>query len=229
MQNMLIGAVIAFLLTAANPAPAAERLPLPANAPVTVEFAVSDMGNVMDLAGAWEVFQDAHDGNGFRLLIVSDKKGPVHLTGGMTVMADYSYAEAPPAELVSVGAQGGSPALIAWLKARHTAGGIIMSVCTGAFKLGAAGLLDGKTATTHHDFLASFHEKFPKVTLVPGNRYVRSDDTIFTAGGLTSGIDLALHMVALYYGEKEAASTANYMEYSGTGWRSPVGASPTSD
>ncbi len=229
MRNVLIGALIAAVFIAANSAYASERLPLPAKGPVTVEFAVSDMGNVMDLAGAWEVFQDAHNGEGFRLLIVSDKKGPVHLTGGMTVMADYSYGDAPPAELVSVGAQQGSPALIAWLKARHAAGGVIMSVCTGAFKLGAAGLLDGKMATTHHDFLPSFHEKFPKVTLMPGNRYVKSDETIYTAGGLTSGIDLALHIVALYYGEKEAASTANYMEYSGTGWRSPAGASPTSD
>lgn len=229
MRNVLLGALIALVVIAAGPAPAAERLPLPANGPVTVEFAISEMANVMDLSGAWEVFQDAHDGTGFRLLIVSDRKGPVHLTGGMTVMADYSYADAPPADLVSVGAQQGSSALIAWLKARHIEGSTIMSVCTGAFKLGAAGLLDGKKATTHHDFLASFHEKFPKVTLMPGIRYVQSDGTIFTAAGLTSGIDLALHMVALYYGEKEAAAVANYMEYSGTGWRSPEGASPTTD
>lgn len=226
MRIEQIGAFIALDVLVAIPAFAAERLPLPEKGPVTVEFAISDMANVIDLAGAWEVFQDAHEEKGFRLLIVSDKKGPVHMTGGMTVMADYSYEDAPPAELVSVGAQRGSPALTAWLQARHAAHGVIMSVCTGAFKLGEAGLLDGKSATTHHDFYSSFHEKFPKVTLVPGNRYVQSDDTIFTAGGLTSGIDLALHMVALYYGEKDAESTARYMEYSGTGWRSPVNASP---
>jgi transcriptional regulator GlxA family with amidase domain len=217
---------LALYLAVVRPASAEERLPLPVQGPVTVEFAISETANVMDLAGAWEVFQDARGGSGFRLLIVSDKKGPVHMTGGMVVTADYSYEDAPSAELVSVGAQRGSHALYAWLQKRHDAGGIIMSVCTGAFHLGAAGLLDGKPATTHHDYLSQFHKMFPTVILMPGNRYIRSEDRIFTAGGLTSGIDLALHMVALYYGESEAGNTANYLEYSGIGWRVPAGASP---
>ena len=228
MQNQTQAAIFALCL-AAGPALAADHLPLPKQGPVTVEFAVSENANVMDLAGAWETFQDAHDGQGFRLLIVSDKKGPVHMTGGMVLMADYSYDDAPAADLVSIGAQKGSPAQVAWLKARHAAGAILMSVCTGAFRLAATGLLDGKSATTHHDFFAQFHARFPRVTLSPGDRYVRSDRNIFTAGGLTSGIDLALHMVALYYGEADARKTARYMEYTGTGWLVPTGASPTSD
>jgi transcriptional regulator GlxA family with amidase domain len=93
-----------------------------------------------------------------------------------------------------------------------------MSVCTGAFQLGAAGLLDGKRATTHHDAFENFKKQFPKVTLIEGQRFVQSDDVIYTAGGLTSGIDLALHVVERYYGRQAAMDTAKYMEYESTHW-----------
>src|SRR5437867_5386255 len=93
------------------------------------------------------------------------------------------------------------------------------SVCTGAFKLGEAGLLDGKPATTHHDFFDRFAMKYPKVKLQKGKRFVQSDDRTFTAGGLSSGFDLALHVVDLYYGREVAQRTATYMEYEGTGWK----------
>ena len=96
---------------------------------------------------------------------------------------------------------------------------LILSVCTGAFKLGEAGLLDGKPATTHHDFFDRFAMKYPKVKLQKGKRFVQSDDRTFTAGGLSSGFDLALHVVDLYYGREVAQRTATYMEYEGTGWK----------
>ena len=214
------------------------HLTAPAHGPMNVLFVVTDSANVMDIAGAWEVFQDTtvptrgtslDDQVPFRLFVVSDTKAPVHLTGGMTIVPNYTFADAPAASLIVVGAQSGAPGLAGFLRERHASGDTILSVCTGAFKLGAAGLLDGKPATTHHDYLGAFHKKFPQVTLMPGNRYIQSDATIFTAGGLTSGIDLALHIVALYFGPDAAARTANYMEYSGTGWKSPKGASPVAD
>ena len=200
-----------------------------AHQPITVEFAVSESANVMDLAGPWEVFQDAHDWKGFRLVIVSDKKGPVHMTGGMTLEAQYSYDDAPPADIISVGAQNGSLALRRWLTERYASGTEIMSVCTGAFQFAAAGLLTGKQATTHHDFYDELRAKFPSIKVVPGDRYVQSGPKLYTAGGLTSGIDLALHVVAVYCGEKDAAQTADRLEYTGTRWRSPKGTSPVSD
>jgi len=87
-------------------------------------------------------------------------------------------------------------------------------VCTGAFVLGRAGLLDGRTATTHHDFWDDFERTFPKVKLERGPRFVEHE-RIATAGGLTSGIDLALRVVERYYGRGTALTTANYMEYEG--------------
>jgi transcriptional regulator GlxA family with amidase domain len=198
--------------------------------PIPVAFAITDSATMIDFAGPWEVFQDVMLDEGsshaaimpFRLYTVGDVREPVTVTGGMKVVPDYTFADAPPPKVVVVGAQRGSPALLKWLQAvaarRDT--DVVMSVCTGAFKLGDAGLLDGKAATTHHDFFDSFSERFPRVELKPGRRFVQSDDRIFTAGGLTSGVDLALHIVARYYGEAVASKTAAYMEYQGTGWRS---------
>jgi transcriptional regulator GlxA family with amidase domain len=88
-----------------------------------------------------------------------------------------------------------------------------MSVCTGAFKLASAGLLNGKKATTHHEYLDAFAKKFPDVQLERGSRFVQSSDVIYTAGGLTSGIDLALYIVEKLYGRETADRTAAYMEY----------------
>ena len=235
LRTALICIVLVTAASAALAEPAA-RLVAPPGRAIKVAFVVTDSANVMDLAGPWEAFQDAGvatsgtagEGNPpFELYVVSETKAPVEMTAGMNILPHYTFADAPAPDIVVVGAQKGSDSLVPWLRAQYAQGHIIMSVCTGAFKLAAAGLLDGKRATTHHEYFKSFAERFPKVTLVPGNRFVQSDARIYTAGGLTSGVDLALHIIALYFGDEAAARTANYMEYSGQGWRQPEGASPT--
>ena len=80
-------------------------------------------------------------------------------------------------------------------------------------------MLDGKPATTHHNYYDDFRKRFPKATLVKGRRYVQSDPVIYPAGGLTSGIDLAMHIVDQYFGRDVAQKTAEYMEYQGSGWK----------
>src|SRR5208283_5267422 len=89
---------------------------------------------------------------------------------------------------------------------------VTMSVCTGAFKLAKSGILDGKSATTHHEYYDAFAKQFPKVTLVRGPRFV-DNGSIITAGGLTSGISAALHVISRYYGDEAAANAARYMEF----------------
>jgi transcriptional regulator GlxA family with amidase domain len=154
----------------------------------------------------------------FHLFTVGASKNPVHTSGGMTIIPDYSFDDAPPARIVVIPAQRGDAKLADWLRLRDKDADVVMSVCTGAFQLGKAGLLDGKQATTHHDFYSQFEKAFPKATLVRGRRYVQSDEVIYTAGGLTSGIDLALHVLVEYFGHDFAQKTADYMEYQGTGW-----------
>ena len=91
---------------------------------------------------------------------------------------------------------------------------VTMSVCTGASMLAEYGLLDGRTATTHHLYQQQMQKKYPAVHFISGIRFV-DNGKIATAGGLTSGIDLALHVVERYYGREVAEVTAGYLEYRG--------------
>jgi transcriptional regulator GlxA family with amidase domain len=79
-------------------------------------------------------------------------------------------------------------AKVEWLKKIAPDADIVMSVCTGAFLLARTGLLDGLSATTHHDFFDDFEREFPKLKLIRGRRFVDNGKFV-TAGGLTSGVD----------------------------------------
>ena len=194
---------------------------------VRVAFVISDGFDLIDFAGPWEVFQDVMLGPAndnmdmpYELYTVSSSKSAVTSSGGARVVPQYTLDDAPRPDLIVIGAQSDNGAkLLAWLGSQHASRVTIMSVCTGARKLALAGLLDGKSATSHHEYLAEFQKKFPQVRWQASRRYVRSDETIYTAGGLTSGIDLALHLVAVRFGPQVAQKTADYIEYRGDGWK----------
>lgn len=235
MKHLSCAALLAMLAMApvvgtATPGP-------PANGMVKVAFAIGNHVNVMDIAGPWEVFADTSlkDAQGkdispYELYTVSASTRPLHSEGanrpGLTITPDYSFSDAPKPDIVVVPAQQGSPELEAWLKKIHARHITIMSVCTGAFELAQAGLLDDKRATTHHWYFGDFAREFPDVKLVRQVRYVKAGPITFTAGGLTSGIDLALHFVADRFGQATAQQTANFMEYLGTGWKTNRGVAP---
>lgn len=208
-----------------SPSPATDlALVPPAEGPIRVAFCISEGSNVIDMAGPWEVFQDVmvdrggHHHHPFALYTVATDTRPVRATGGLHLLPDHTFADAPAPQVVVVPAMRGSDDLHAWLRTTATTADLVMSVCTGAFQLARAGLLDGLAATTHHDFWDDFARQFPKVDLRRGPRYVEHP-RIATAGGLTSGIDLALRVVARYFGEAAASQTAEYMEWQGEGWR----------
>ena len=216
---------------AAGRGPGADLKP-PSTGAIPVAFVMSEGAVMIDFAGPWEVFQDTHvpgrgmnmdDAMPFRLFTVADSRKPIHISGGMTVVPQYTFDDAPAPRVIIVPAQRGrSPKMLQWLKAMRPKVDVLASVCTGAFVVAKAGLLDGKEATTHHDFFASFAAANPKVKVVRGRRYVQSDVTVATAGGLSSGIDLALHIVQRYFGSDIAEWTAENMEYQGRGWKEPV-------
>ena len=194
--------------------------PLPRRKKIKVAFMIGKGTNVIDMAGPWEVFQDAtvNDDDPFELFTVGPDKDVLTMTGGLQVRPHYSIENAPQPHVIVVPAQGATDKTRAWLREASTGTDMTMSVCTGAFQLGRVGLLDGKPATTHHDFWDAFAKEFPKVELQRGTRFV-DNGRIATAGGLTSGIDLALHIVSRYFGADTAAATARYMEYSSEAWR----------
>ena len=198
-----------------------ERIPPPSGSEkIHVAVAITAGATVIDFCGPWEVFQDVQVSgrSPFRLSIVSDSTEPVRCSAGLVVVPEYTFANAPRAHVVVVPAQRGSQGLHAWLRKSMESADIVTSVCTGAFQLGQAGLLEGQVATTHHLFFDAFAEQFPKTTLRRGKRFV-DNGKIASAGGLTSGIDMALHVVARYFGDDVAQRTAVYMEYESDGWR----------
>ena len=189
-----------------------------------VAFVLTEGATMIDFAGPWEVFQDVTLDTGrsaFELYTVGIDASPIRTSGGMSVTPAYSFATAPTPAIVVVPAQRGGPELREWLRKVHREKALILSVCTGAFQVAGAGLLDGKQATTHHDFYDAFAQRFPAVKLQRGLRFVKSDEYLYTAGGLSSGIDLALHIVERLHGREAAQRTADYMEYQGQGWKLP--------
>ena len=195
--------------------------PLPRRKQVRVAFLLGDSANVIDTAGPWEVFQDTMlDGHSdpFELYTVAPTAAMLRMTGGLQVVPHYDVASAPEPNVIVVPAQKSSGASLAWLKRASANTDVTISVCTGAFQLGRAGLLTGLKATTHHQFWDKFQTEFPDVALQRGLRFV-DNGRIATAGGLTSGIDMALHVVARYFGDEVAAATAAYMEHASDAWR----------
>ncbi|HEY0430918.1 MAG TPA: DJ-1/PfpI family protein [Pyrinomonadaceae bacterium] len=215
------GSLIGFANTAAG-----NKLTPPAKGSIPVAVAISEGVTVIDFAGPWEVFQDVmvpsrgkdmEDQMVFQLYTVSEKKDPVTGSGGLKIVPDYTFETAPAPKVVVVPAQMGSPALHKWLRVVTESTDITMSVCTGAFQLAKAGLLAGKSATTHHDFIDRLEKQYPDIDVKRGLRFVEGPK-VSTAGGLSSGIDLALRVVDRYFGREVAEWTAGYMEYQSKGW-----------
>src|SRR5437764_7375409 len=192
--------------------------------PIPVAFVISEGAVVIDFCGPWEVFRDVMLPSGdhpFRLYTVSDKTAPITAGGGMKIIPDYTFANAPAPKVVVIPAQSDpSNAMLDWIRQSTKNTDVILSVWTGAFVLAKMGLLDGKSATTFHGAFGPCAMKFPKIDLKRGARFVENGN-LATAGGLSSGIDLALHVVERYYGREVAQKTAYNMEYQGQGWMNP--------
>jgi transcriptional regulator GlxA family with amidase domain len=198
-----------------------DRITRPAGRRIRVAFLLGQgSANVIDTAGPWEVFQDTIVGNSmpFQLFTVGETEGLVRMTGGLQVQPDYTIQTAPQPDLIVIPAMRASALTRDWIRQASAQTDVTMSICTGAFQLAATGLLDGLEATTHHEFWDAFEERNPAVSLSRGLRFI-DHGTIATAGGLTSGIDLALHVVERYFGRETAQRTADYMEYQSDTWK----------
>jgi transcriptional regulator GlxA family with amidase domain/YHS domain-containing protein len=112
---------------------------------------------------------------------------------------------------------GDTETMLQWIRKAAQNADVTMSVCTGAFVLAATGLLNGKAATTHHTAYAEFEMQFPDVQVKRGARFVE-EGNLATAGGLTSGMDLALRVIGRYFGAEAIQRTAFQLEYQGQGW-----------
>jgi len=203
--------------------------PSPLKAPdkgsIPVAILLSEGAQVIDFAGPWEVFQDTYVPGRmdppFQLYTVAESTKPIQASDGLTIVPQYSLDNAPPPKIIVIPAQGGrSEAMLSWIRKSAKSADVTMSVCTGAFLLAKTGLLSGKAATTHHASYSSLAVNFPDIQVRRGARYVEMGN-LATAGGLSSGIDLALRVVERYFGTQVATETAYQMEYLGDGWKNP--------
>jgi transcriptional regulator GlxA family with amidase domain len=217
----LIAVAMLFWATCAAGVPAEQHLTLPKSGTVRVAFVVSDRATLIDIAGPMQVFDQVQSPGttGFQTFTVSETRKPIK-AGTMTIVPDYTFTDAPEADIVVVGAQSAdAPPYLDYLRVMTARGRLMLSVCTGASKFAQAGILDGLQATTHHDYVESMQKRFPKVHFLRDQTWVHSAPTIYTAGGETSGIELALHIVELYFDHDVAVKTARYMEYRGPDWQ----------
>ena len=180
---------------------------------MSICFYLQDGVEVLDFAGPMEVFSYA----GFQVFTVSRKKEPILAEGILKILPDYSIDEAPPADILAFfggnsETASGDPAVISWIQSRKEATKYYFSVCTGAFIIGKAGLLDSLTATTFHASIESLRKALPATKVLSDVRFVDNGKVITTAG-ISAGIDGALHLVAKLKGEAAAKEVASYMEY----------------
>jgi putative intracellular protease/amidase len=178
-----------------------------------VAILLFDGVEIIDYSGPWEVFGQAN----FRVFTVSPSAKPVTTVFGQHVTADYQLDNAPEADILvvpggSVNAARNNDAVIAWIKDRAEHAKVVMSVCTGAFLLAKAGLLDGLSATTFHNAIDDLEREAPKTHVVHDQRYV-DNGKIVTTAGLSSGIDGALHVVSKLRSPGRAQSVALGLEY----------------
>jgi transcriptional regulator GlxA family with amidase domain len=181
---------------------------------------------VLDFCGPFEVFsvtrlneeKRREEPSPFEILLVAERKDPVVTMGGMKVIPDHTFESCPTLDILVVPGGWGTrkelknQALLNWLRSRASEVETLTSVCTGAMLLGFAGLLDGHRATTHWRSLDWMRESFPAVT-VEYDKHVVDDGFVMTSAGISAGIDLALKVVARYFGEDTARATAKQMEY----------------
>ncbi len=167
---------------------------------------------------ASEVFGTAHPELGralYRFRMAQAEPGVLHARGGLRVQAHGGLRLLRGADLVIVPGwrdhrETPPAALLAALRAAHGRGARLLSICTGAFVLAAAGLLDGRSATTHWRYAAAFSERFPDVNLRPEVLYV-DDGDIITSAGSAAGIDACLHALRRDHGVAVANSVARAM------------------
>jgi transcriptional regulator GlxA family with amidase domain len=193
-----------------------------------VGILVFDDVEVLDFAGPFEVFSRARLTPGvesrrsdesapFHVFAVAPRPGPVTATGGLGIVPHHDFTTAPPIDLLVVpGGFGTRPLLedadvLAWLRSTAKGARRVTSVCTGALLLARAGLLSGRRATTHWSSLERLAGMDATITVESDRRVV--DDGIVTSAGVSAGIDMALAVVAQYFGREVAEETARYIEY----------------
>lgn len=183
-----------------------------------VAIVIHEGVQALDVAGPVDVFTEANahlaPADRYETVLVAADREPLRASNGMRLAADLRFEEAEGGFDIALVAGGpalpdteADPRLVQWLRALPWRSSVYGSVCTGAFVLGAAGLLDERRVTTHWENARALAQRFPKARVEPDAIYVR-DGRLITSAGVTAGIDLALALVGQRHGAELALRVA---------------------
>jgi transcriptional regulator GlxA family with amidase domain len=159
-----------------------------------------------------------------RFFVVSKTGGELAMANGLRLVADYSLADCPAAHILMVlggpgwPAASSDPEILSFIGEFHQRDGIVAAVCTGGLIVGAAGLLDGRAATTKREIVIGekrpldlLAERHPDVRVIEAR--VVDTGSVLTGGGVSLGIDMTLHLIRRFVGQAIAEETARILEY----------------
>jgi transcriptional regulator GlxA family with amidase domain len=188
-----------------------------------IAIMIFDDVEVLDFCGPFEVFSVANyfSKAAFNVYLIAPEQHTILARNGLKVIPDYDLAHAPNPDLLLIPGGWGTrplihnPTVISYIQQQAERVERLLSVCTGAYLLAKADLLDGLQATTHHGSFEMLAELAPTARLVRDVKYV-DNGRIVLSGGISAGINMSLYVVGQLLGKEVAQKTADYMEYD---WR----------
>lgn len=198
--------------------------------PWRIGIYVFDGVEVLDFAGPFEVFSTAsrvyrrlHPGtNGpFEVLLISPDAKAIAARGDMQVSAAATMRNHPPLDVLII--PGGEiegqlerSDVVAWVAAQAQQVSTLASVCTGAFLLGEAGLLNKRRCTTHWEDITALRQRYPAAQVVSDARFI-DEGALLSSAGISAGLDMSLYLVARLASRELAVRTARQMDYAWQG------------
>jgi transcriptional regulator GlxA family with amidase domain len=188
---------------------------------VVIGVALFEGAEELDWAGPWEVLAAwavQWPDDGVRVFTLAREEGTITCAKGLRVVPEETWASAPPLDvLVYPGGRGtrrelADGAVLDWVRGLAENGTVVASVCTGSLVLAAAGLLDGRPATSHWQSLELLPTLGKEIEVRPEDRFVDTGNVI-TAAGVSAGIDMALHLVSRLHSTERAREVRRYIQY----------------
>jgi transcriptional regulator GlxA family with amidase domain len=189
---------------------------------LSIGIALFEGAEELDWAGPWEVlsyWSKSHPEDDVEVFTVArDNSGPIECAKGLRVLADHSWDSTPEIDVLiypggsGTRAQVGDDEVRAWVRSVHERARLTTSVCTGALVLADAGLLKGRPATTHWDYLDELLAIDGSIEARREARFVDEGD-IITAAGVSAGIDMALYLIVRLHSEDRAREIKRGIQY----------------
>lgn len=187
-----------------------------------VAIFIFDDAEVLDFSGPFEVFSvtsQINEDHFYNVFTISENTDLVKAVNGLKVQPDFSIENHPHIDILIIsGGQGTrtimkNESLLKWISSVYNTGSLMLSICSGSRLIGKLGLLNEKKYCTHHQVYDSMEQIVINGFPQKHQRFIQSDERIYTSGGISAGIDLSFHIIEKQLGKNIAQKTADYMEY----------------